>query len=139
MRVLICGSRGWQDKQAIRDLLHRLDFDHGTCTIIHGDARGADRIAAAAAPNYGHRVEPHPAAWQLHGKRAGYLRNAEMLASGIDHVYAFRSAGVSRGTDQMVALATEAGVPVTVVQRDELQPRGALRAAADANREGTNA
>ena len=124
MRVLICGSRGWQDKRPIWDVLQMLEREGYVAgvTIVHGDARGADRIAATLAPNCGHRVEPHPAAWRLHGRRAGYLRNAEMLASGIDHVYAFRSAGVSKGTDQMITLAREAGVPVTVVEREELQP-----------------
>lgn len=113
MRVLVCGSRGWQDPEPIRQLMEALaKLDE--VTLVHGDAKGADRLAACMAPNYGVRVEAHPAAWKRDFKAAGPIRNQEMLDSGVDVVFAFRSAGRSHGTDDMIRRAEQAGVPVNI-------------------------
>lgn len=82
--------------------------------IVHGGARGADRLAGAWAHDRGVTEEIHPADWAAHGRAAGPIRNAEMLASGVDLVLAFRSPGESRGTDHMVSIARKAGVGVEV-------------------------
>lgn len=121
MRVLICGSRGWTEKQPIYNVLDALDREFRRAyppvevTIIHGAAKGADSIAGDLAERYGFVVEAHPANWAL-GRVAGIQRNLEMLHSGIDRVYAFRTEGRSRGTDHMVRIARAAGVPVQAVQ-----------------------
>lgn len=88
---------------------------------VHGAAPGADTLAGEAVRL--RRVilrddvteERHPADWAKHGRAAGPIRNREMLASGIDRVYAFRLPGDSPGTDHMVRIAQEAGVPVDVI------------------------
>ena len=50
MRVLICGDRNWTDRAAIgRDVL---TLPKGT-TVIHGNARGADRSAGEIAHAHG--------------------------------------------------------------------------------------
>lgn len=94
--------------------------DDGGMTLIHGAARGADALADEWAvqdgDSEGLTVEAYPAAWDKYGKRAGYIRNQQMLDEGDpDIVVAFRSAGESRGTDIMIDLAREAGVPTYVV------------------------
>ena len=121
MRVLICGSRGWHDADAIHLVLAEL---MGTCirlgeelVVIHGGARGADRLAGQIAPQYRARVIEEPARWDLHGKAAGPIRNQLMIDKhNPDLVYAFRSTGKSSGTDDMIKRAAKAGLKVTVVE-----------------------
>ncbi|MBI1964507.1 MAG: DUF2493 domain-containing protein [Candidatus Rokubacteria bacterium] len=73
MRVLVCGSRGWTDYDAI---LRRLaQIEEGRPTIVHGAAGGADTMADRAAKTLKLTVERYPADWAAYGKRAGFIRN----------------------------------------------------------------
>lgn len=88
----------------------------GEVVLIHGDAKGADTVAAEWAMVRDASVESYPADWDRHGKRAGYVRNQQMLDEGKpDMVWAFRSAGESKGTDMMIDLARKAGITTYVV------------------------
>jgi hypothetical protein len=58
MRVLVCGSRGWNYKKTIIDRLTRLPRE---AVVMHGGARGADALAGEIAEALGHRVEVFPA------------------------------------------------------------------------------
>jgi len=113
MRILVCGGREWQDGAWITKALAQHDKD---TVVIEGDARGADRLAGLAADQLGFAKEVYPADWTKHGKRAGYLRNTQMLVEGKpDLVYAFHSnIATSKGTAMMVRIAAEAGVKVVV-------------------------
>ena len=110
-RVLVAGSRSWQNLHKIRMRLLRLP---ATATIVHGGAPGADRAAGWLAEDFGFQVEEHPADWEKHGKRAGFLRNVEMLDSGVDLVLAFWD-GESRGTKHTIDEARKRGIPVEIV------------------------
>lgn len=110
-RIIVCGSRHWHDRAAIANRL----FDCPTDSIIvHGNAKGADRIAHQEAEKLGLLVEPHPADWQNKGKAAGVIRNAEMAAAGADLCIAFWD-GRSVGTLHMIEEARRRGIPVDVV------------------------
>jgi len=113
MRILVCGGREWQDGAWITKVLAQHDKD---TVVIEGAARGADRLAGLAADQLGFAKEVYPADWTKHGKRAGYLRNTQMLVEGKpDLVYAFHSnIATSKGTAMMVRIAAEAGVKVVV-------------------------
>lgn len=65
------------------------------------------------ARNYGLHSEVCPAAWDAYGKRAGVIRNAQMLDKGADLVIAFWD-GSSPGTKDMMARAKRAGVALEV-------------------------
>lgn len=67
---------------------------------------------------FGFNVQRFSADWEKHGKAAGPIRNRDMLKSGADLVIAFRMDGESRGTDDMIAIAVAAGVPVVVIHED---------------------
>lgn len=110
MRVLVTGSRDWDDIDRIQAAL--LLLPPGDHTIVHGGARGADSIADDLARHLGHQVERHPARWAEQGKAAGVIRNQKMLDSGIDLCLAFQKDANSRGTADMVRRAKAAGVPV---------------------------
>ena len=82
-RLLVTGSRTWDDVQAIeRALAVILDRHPEGVLLVHGACpHGADAIAAAyAARTPGYRIEAHPADWRRYGRAAGYRRNAEMIA-----------------------------------------------------------
>lgn len=111
MRVLVCGSRHFNDVPFIEGVLDDLPIT----SIIEGEARGVDTIARC----YGERrkipVVSFPAAWDEHGKRAGPIRNAQMLREGKPElIVAFRGPN-SRGTQNMINQARKAGVEVMVV------------------------
>lgn len=114
MRVLVCGDRNWPRYSVIRKRLEKLPED---TIIVHGCARGADRIAGAVAKELGFKVEKFPADWKHYGKAAGPIRNKKMLKEGKpDLVLAFHSnLSASRGTKHMVTIARKAGVEVEVI------------------------
>jgi hypothetical protein len=86
--------------------------------VVHGAAAGADTHAGGIARSMALQVEEFPADWDKHGKKAGPIRNREMLATKPDLVIACRMMGVSRGTDDMIAIAVAAGVPVRIIYED---------------------
>lgn len=82
--------------------------------VIHGDAKGADTMADSWAVVNWCEIQSYPADWDKYGKRAGYLRNMQMLVEGKpDLVVAFPG---GRGTANMIKLAEEAGVEVIKVE-----------------------
>lgn len=115
-RVIVCGSRTWTDRHKIADRLHDLTLEHPGewITIVHGAARGADRIAHQEAEKHGMLVEPHPADWDAHGKAAGPIRNRKMADLGADLCIAFLKDG-SAGTRHMIDEARKHGIPVEVI------------------------
>lgn len=108
LRVIVCGSREWTDREAIADRL--FDLPPGS-TIVHGNAKGADRIAGQEAQKLGHEVEVHPANWNRWGKGAGPIRNTHMAELGADLCIAFWD-GRSKGTAHMVDCAEKHGIPL---------------------------
>lgn len=86
MIVMVTGSRNWSDAGEIRVELMRLP--QGT-TVIHGGARGADNLAGFIARDIGLSVITFPANWKEFGKRAGPIRNQDMIERHPDLVLAF--------------------------------------------------
>src|SRR5262245_38565206 len=86
--VLICGSRIWTDRATIARVMRELD--PGTL-IVHGAARGADRLADEVARDLGLPRKACPADWGQYGRAAGPIRNQQMLdLERPDRVLAFR-------------------------------------------------
>lgn len=107
----MCGSRNWTDREAIADRLADLPWD---TTIVHGDAKGADRIAAQEAEKLGLLIQAFPAQWDLYGKRAGPMRNEAMALHGAELCIAFWD-GRSKGTADMVDRAEKHAIPLELV------------------------
>ena len=108
-KVLICGGRDYNDPAGF-GMLDELHAEHQFSVVIHGAAKGADRLAGQWAKKRNLPVQEYPANWNRDGKRAGFLRNQRMLDQGKpDLVIAFPG-GV--GTADMVRISQKAGVPV---------------------------
>lgn len=126
MRVLVCGSRTFNDYDLLQDVLKQYDITE----IIHGGARGADSGAARYADECGIPVKTFPADWKSFGRAAGPIRNIAMLKAGNpDLVIAFlgkiarlefesglSDSPYSKGTKHMIEIAQKAGVEVKVVK-----------------------
>lgn len=108
MRVLVCGGREYRDRDQLFSVLDEI----GATFIIHGNSRGADRLAHAwAVTRHKHGIAC-PANWARDGKRAGPLRNQRMLGHRPELVVAFPG---GRGTADMVNRAKNAGIKVIYI------------------------
>lgn len=121
MRVLVTGSRTWDDAATIRQALEvvadaAIRANVPMVTVAHGACpNGADELADQWVRWYrgGTLVlaERHPALWQKYGKRAGIVRNEQMIATRPDLLLSFIRDD-SPGATHCTELAMEAGVPV---------------------------
>jgi hypothetical protein len=141
VRIIVAGSRDFADyellKQSVLDIIFEIGSETGICYLnksdkntfilaeknrikfISGTARGADSLGEKFANECGYKVVRFPADWDGLGKRAGYVRNAEMAkyASEEDNfgvLIAFWD-GKSKGTKHMIDLAKKYGLEVHIV------------------------
>lgn len=119
-RILVTGSRGWTDDQAIVDAMLDLKNWHPfvweDVVIVHGACpTGADYLVNLWANNVGIKTEKHPADWKKYGRAAGPKRNQQMVDLGADVVLAFRNPG-SRGTQDCINRAIKAGLNVKIYE-----------------------
>lgn len=131
MRLIVAGSRDWEDPDAVRTALGTWTAGHAEVTVVHGFARGADQMARDWALGHGHEQEPHPPDYERHGQReAPLMRNQEMADAGGDLLLAFlrpcrdprcRRAAMhaTHGTADMIRRARKAGIPVRCYYSDE--------------------
>ena len=124
-RVSFCGGRDYNNYKLIALTLLKVAVKKGDFTLIHGDARGADRLSHKMVdivnPHVDYAISEvvkYPADWKTHGKSAGFKRNAQMLNEGrAQAVVAFKG---GKGTQMMVDLAKKAGIPVWEVPEREV-------------------
>lgn len=113
LRVLVTGGRGYDDAVAVWEALDALHRAEGIALVIHGAAKGADRLGALWAKGRGVPDDPHPAAWRrpdgTTDKGAGLRRNLEMLDLAPDAVVAFPG---GTGTGHCVDNARRRGLRV---------------------------
>lgn len=120
MRILICGDRHWWKERPIREVLSW--FDPQNDVLIHGGAAGADSMSGYVAQKEFNWKEEnivvYPAEWTKFGKRAGPIRNRQMITEGKpDIVFAFHSnILLSKGTRDMMKACCYADVPVLLYE-----------------------
>lgn len=112
MKLAVVGSRDFLDYGWLEHcLLHAFDMDDIEA-VISGGARGADALAARFAREHGLPLIVFHADWDRHGRRAGPIRNTEIVRSA-DVLAAFWD-GLSPGTRDSVDKARAAGKEVHV-------------------------
>ena len=110
MRLAVVGSRYFSDYQWLRYCLLSYFRLEDIEAIISGGTHGADALAERFAREYGIPLRVFPADWARHGRRAGPLRNTEIVRNA-DAVAAFWD-GSSSGTRDTVTKARTAGLYV---------------------------
>lgn len=150
-RMLITGSRSWKDPAPIEQVIYDAAVKAAqlgkALVVVHGDARGADKLAQgivlrqrAAGWEYIYE-EAHPAPWDAPcvercrpGHRrlrtngtdycpaVGTYRNELMVSLGADVCFAFFK-DQSNGTRKCAKLADAAGIPVTPIVWEKLNER----------------
>lgn len=109
--VLVCGGRDFSDCALVDRVLSVVKPD----VIIHGDARGADRLASIWGyrnPDICKRVIAVKADWATHRLAAGPIRNARIIKEYGEHISLVVRFHGGRGTNDMVNRSIAAGLRV---------------------------
>ena len=118
LKLIIAGSRNFYNyillESTLAKLLSKYDDLSKQIEVVSGHALGTDRLGEIWAEHHNIKVTTFPANWQLHGKRAGYLRNIEM-AEYADALVAFWD-GMSKGTKHMIDIAKSKNLQVRVIK-----------------------
>lgn len=115
MKVLVCGSRYYSDKDRVFAVLDSID---GIDCVVTGGCSGADTLGRQWAIERKKTWVVYEADWQKHATAAGPIRNKEMLhTEKPDLVIAF---GSGKGTSNMLQLAWKAGYLTLAVPADGL-------------------
>lgn len=118
-RVIIAGSKDFEDYDFMKQKLDEYFGSEGgelVETIISGHAEGADILGERYAAEKGLPCSIFPADWQKYGRKAGPLRNSQMLDyayEGFPEVVAFWN-GTSSGTYDTIKKARKKGIPCKV-------------------------
>jgi hypothetical protein len=118
MKIVIAGSRNITNTQQvfskIANGLSKLasGLDCKEITVISGGARGIDTIGEEWAKVVGSPIKRFLPNWNTYGKKAGYLRNKEMIKEA-DALIAIWD-GKSPGTRHIIALAKFKGIPMAI-------------------------
>lgn len=129
MRVIVTGSRDWVRASSVNTALDSVLRKYGRVTLVQGLCpTGADALAhrwVTMRSRTGLVSEVgFPANWDKHGRRAGFMRNEEMVQAGAEMVLAFAlpcrrktqwcppGVHASHGTADCVLRARKAKIPV---------------------------
>jgi len=113
--VIVTGGRGYSNVGAVRGAL-RAEAPH---VVVQGGAPGADRLAAQWARTMGVQLVTFEAMWDVHGVKAGPMRNEMMVRFAESMILADESHSVrvlafpgGRGTADMIKRAEDCGIKV---------------------------
>jgi hypothetical protein len=115
LRLAVVGSREYPRMDVVRQFMWEQE---ATTTIISGGAPGVDRLAVIEAKRRAMDFEEYLPDWNRHGRKAGAIRNAEIVAKA-DQVVAFWDEE-SPGTPITIDMAKRAGKLLAVYGRNGL-------------------
>lgn len=124
-KIIINGSRDFYNytylRLILKDYIMTNQINPELIEIISGGAKGADTLAIKFAKEYNLNYKVMNADWNKYGKRAGILRNAEMLTYAISNpndiaiLISFWN-GTSKGTKHMIDISNDKGIIVKVIK-----------------------
>ncbi len=126
MKVIVSGYREFTNYKLFSRVLDNIfTAVSGKIELVSGGCRGTDTMAEAYAKQSNLPFSCFPAEWDKYGKRAGRLRNAEMVVYG-DMLIAFMHRKAIC-TGHMLSLAQQHKIqPIYVfnIEKQTLQVRG---------------
>lgn len=112
MKIAIVGSRTFEDYELLQSFIESILTGEELAAVeavVSGGARGADTLAERFAAERGLRMIIFPAEWKKYGRRAGFIRNVDIIRE-CDVCFAFWD-GESHGTKHDIELCDETGKP----------------------------
>lgn len=105
MKCIIAGSRTIKDYGLVIDAIDESGFEIDE--VVSGTADGVDKLGERWAMDEAVHVQRFPADWKKHGRKAGMLRNEEMIEYVQQHFGGaiFVWDGISVGTKGCIRLA----------------------------------
>ena len=119
IRCGIVGSRSITDSEyvfSVLDFYLRRLLEEYEVVIISGGAIGIDTLGAQWAETNGLKTEIYLPDWDLHGKKAGFLRNQTIIDNS-DYLIAITTG--SNGTADSIKRANKKGIKVKVIKYGE--------------------
>ena len=120
--LLVVGSRSITDYRLVSSVLDK--YCDMETVIISGGAGGVDFLAEKYADEHGLEKVIMKADWNRHGKRAGYIRNAQMheyISRYDDRLCIAFWDGRSKGTAHSFKLAEEYKNPIEIITIEKEQ------------------
>lgn len=117
LRILVCGGRHFNDYDLLENTINGVIAENGceNIEIVSGHCVGADRLGELYAKKHNAQVKIFPAEWKKYGKRAGPMRNKQM----VDYISDFKNKIVvafvranTKGTRNTISLAKRANIRV---------------------------
>jgi len=112
MKVIVAGTRTFDDPKIVEECLKRIDFP--ISEIVSGGCRGIDSLAINWALSHNVPYTVFKADWGKYGKRAGPIRNQEMV-NYADAIVAIWD-GSSRGTKDVINKAKNKGLKINLFE-----------------------
>ncbi len=105
MKLAVVGSRSFTDWELLKKSIDDVRQQFVITEIVSGGAQGADSLGERYARENNLKLTLFIPDWKLHGKKAGILRNRDIIAAA-DFVIAFWD-GESKGTKNSLEVAAE--------------------------------
>lgn len=122
MKILVVGSRDFNNYEMLKNAIDTAVNTYGDVEIVSGGAKGADSLAEQYAKEKGYALKVFLADWNTYGKSAGYRRNAEMhryISEFNDRLCIAFWDGQSKGTQHSFDLAKQYNNPILVIKYKE--------------------
>jgi len=120
MKLLIAGSRDFNDYEMLKEKLDKILCSSNISEIISGKAKGADTLGERYAKERNIKIKEFPAEWNLYGKKAGMIRNKEMAKYATNAIIFWD--GNSKGTENMIKLMEKLKKPFDIIfYKDNLE------------------
>ena len=113
MKVIIAGSRNFEDYSLLKSTLDCMAEIYDDIEIISGGARGADRLGEQWARENSRKIHMFIPDWDGLGKSAGYRRNEDMAKFGDAAVIFYN--GKSLGSKHMIDIARRYKLKLKIV------------------------
>jgi hypothetical protein len=112
MKLAIIGSRNFTNYKLLQEILEQ--YKPKITLVVSGAAKGADSLGEKWALENNIQTLIFPADWNQYGKRAGFIRNEDIIKN-CDCCVAFWD-GESKGTKHSLSLCKKYNKPYEIVQ-----------------------